>query len=55
MGRNVAPRYFTKEVVDMTPFTDRFSVLQDVPIVGGATQVQLPDGAMNILDIHQGL
>ena len=55
MGKNFAPLYFTEEVVDVTPFTDRYTALRDVPIAGGATHVQLSDGSEYILEIHQGL
>ena len=55
LGRNFVPLYFTEEVVDVTPFTDRYDALRDVPIAGGATHVQLPDGSEYILEVHQGL
>ena len=55
MGRNFVPLYFTEEVVDVTPFTDRYTALRDVPVAGGATHIQLDDGSEYILVVHQGL
>ena len=55
MGRNFAPLYFTDEVVDVTPFTDRYTAMRDVPIASGATHIQLHDGTEYILEVHQGL
>ena len=36
--------YFTDEVVDVTPFTNHYTALCDVPEAGGATHIQLGDG-----------
>ena len=55
MGRNFVPLYFTDEVVDVTPFTDRYTALRDVPVAGGATHIQLGDGSEYILVVNQGL
>ena len=55
MGRNFAPLYFTEEVVDVTPFTDCYTVLRDVPVAGGEMHIQLDDSLEYILVVHQGL
>ena len=41
MGRNFVPLYFTEEVVDVTPFTDRYTALRDVPVAGNMGVVEL--------------
>ena len=55
MGRNFVPLAFTDEVVNVTPFTDRYTALRDVPIATGATHIQLHDGSEYVLVVNQGL
>ena len=47
--------YFTDEVVDVIPFTNRYTALCDVTVAGGATHIQLGDGSEYILVVNQGL
>ena len=52
MGRNFVPLAFTDEVVNVTPFTDRYTALRDVPIATGATHIQLHDGSEYVLVVN---
>ena len=38
-----------------TRVTDCYTALQDLPVAGGATHIQLDDGSEYILVVHQGL
>lgn len=48
-------RFLAGDVVDVTPFSDRYDAMCDVPICWGATYIQLPLGEEFILEIHQVL
>ena len=55
LGSNWKLLYLTNDVVDVTPFSDRYDAMCDVPIGGGATYIQLPSGEEYVLVIHQAL
>ncbi len=44
--------YFTDEVVDVIPLTNRYTALCDVPVAGGATHIQLGDGSEYTLVVN---
>ena len=44
--------YFTDEVVDVIPLTNRYTALCDVPVAGSATHIQLGDGSEYTLVVN---
>ena len=53
LGSNWRLLYLPNDVIDVTPFSDWYNVLCDVPIGGGTTYIQLPSGEEFVLEIHQ--
>ena len=54
-GSNWNLLYLTDNVVDVTPFSDWYKAMCDVPIGGGAKYIQLPLVEEFVLEIHQAL
>lgn len=55
LGSNFTPLHFTNTVCSVSPYSKSYSPIDNVPIVTGATAVQLPTGATIILIVHQAL
>ena len=55
LGQNFTVLHYTEHVCSVAPYSEQYEPIRDVPIVTGATAVQLPDGATVILVINQGL
>ena len=52
MGRIFSLLYFTDEVVDVIPLTNRYTALCDVPVAGSATHIQLGDDSEYTLVVN---
>ena len=53
LGSNWRLLYLTNDVVDVTPFSNWYDSMCDLPICDGVTYVQLPLGEEFVLEIHQ--
>jgi len=55
-GSNFTPISFTGQTCDVTPYTDSYEAMKDVPIASAATAWDNPEtGTTIILEFHQGL
>ena len=56
LGSNFLPLSFTGELCDVSPYTDAYEPMKNVPICSGATAFRHPDtGETFILIIHEAL
>ena len=56
LGSNFTPIYFTNYTCNVTPFSEEYSVMKDVPIASGVTAWDNPDtGETILLQVNQGL
>ena len=54
-GKNWTPIYFTGDRVEVSPFTDEYSPIKDIPVATCATMVTAESGREYLLVCHEML